>query len=142
MLGVVLLSGLIMAWIFVKRAVSGSRLGENPSYFVSLLLTLVSFAYFYFPTEIHERYSLYLVMPLILSALLAPAPRASELWASWLAGLLILLNLVYLTPFFEWSSGQRDVYGEWVGRGAAIGLLFVAVWCIIKLLPLVRHSNS
>jgi hypothetical protein len=142
LLALVLLACLATYWWYSRRSRSHLNMISTHVYVMSLILTIVSAAFFMFPTEIHERYSVYILLPLLLAAILDPKKRKTETWIVWLAGVLIWLNLIYVTPFFSWGDVQRNAYGEWVGRVVAMGLLMIAMWCAWRLFDTLRTPYS
>jgi peptidoglycan/LPS O-acetylase OafA/YrhL len=99
----------------------------------ALALAAVALAFFLLPTQVHERYALYLLPFLLLAALWRPAGSGVPLSVVWVVSTLVLLNLIYIVPLVPWDRPVQQVVGEVLGRGVALVLGGVGLGCAAAL---------
>jgi hypothetical protein len=121
-----LASALALLVAFYGRALWRRR-QDAPStlpYIAALAWAAAALAFFWLPTQVHERYALYALPPLLLVALWQPgrAHRALALVAG--VSVLMWLNLSYITPLVPLARPIQQFMGDVLGRGVA--LLFLA----------------
>jgi hypothetical protein len=108
------------------RAADGARLRAAGT---ALAWAGAALAFFLLPTQVHERYALYLLPPLLLAALWRPAGRGARLGLVWGVSGLVLLNLYYITPLLPWDRATQQFVGDVLGRGAAVIFLATGLGC-------------
>jgi hypothetical protein len=133
-LGLALLAGALLGiGGLLARALWRARLETEGAqwrgYAAALAWAAAALAFFYLPTQVHERYALYALPPLVLAALWRPGPYRAALAGAWVVSGLVLLNLYYITPLLPQPRPQQQFIGEILGRGVAVALLAVGLGC-------------
>jgi hypothetical protein len=127
LLGIAALYGRAL-WRLRRVADDGGR-----AYATALALAATALAFFLLPTQVHERYALYLLPFLLLTALWRPARGGVPLSVVWMVSALVLLNLIYIVPLVPWDRPVQQVVGEVLGRGVALVLGGVGLGCAAAL---------
>jgi hypothetical protein len=108
----------------------------------ALALAATALAFFLLPTQVHERYALYLLPFLLLAALWRPGAGGLPLGVVWVVSALVLLNLVYIVPPVPWDRPAQQVVGEVLGRGVALVLFGVGLGCLWSLATVARETGG
>ena len=128
LLGVVVLLGRAL-WRAGPGAAGGALWARRRAYAAALAWAAAALAFFYLPTQVHERYALYALPPLLLAALWRPGPARAALAGVWAVSGLVFLNLYYIAPLLPQRRLQQLFIGEILGRGVAVVLLVVGLGC-------------
>jgi hypothetical protein len=122
-------------WRLRGRAADARR-----AYATALALAATALAFFLLPTQVHERYALYVLPFLLLAALWRPAGEGPGLGVVWVVSALILLNLVYIVPLVPWDRPVQQVVGDVLGRGVALVLFGAGLGCAWSLARVTREA--
>jgi Gpi18-like mannosyltransferase len=126
-----LLATMVSVVLLYRRALRptlGTGGGTARSYATALALLATALAFFLLPTQMHERYVLYSLPPLLLAILWAP--RRARWWWGVYAGLsgLVLLNLYFAAALIPLDPAVLPLFAD-IGRGVAVALLAIGGWC-------------
>jgi Gpi18-like mannosyltransferase len=119
------------------RAAGGAN---RQTYATALALAAVALAFFLLPTQVHERYALYLLPFLLLAALWRPPAARWGLGLVWVVSALVWLNLYYIVPLVPWERPVQQFVGDVLGRGVALALFGVGAACLWALATVKRET--
>jgi hypothetical protein len=125
------------------RALWHLRASVSPAghaYVTALALAATALAFFLLPTQVHERYALYLLPFLLLAALWRPAGAGPGLEVVWVVSGLVWLNLIYIVPLVPWDRPVQQFVGDVLGRGVALVLFAAGLGCVWSLASVKREA--
>ena len=103
---------------------------------------LAALLFFLLPTQVHERYALYVLPALVLAALFRVGGAAGAWRLAWLAAGLIWLNLFYIVPLLPLPRPVGQVLGEVGGRAIALAWIALAIYLAARLSRLGRSAGA